>query len=37
MDEMIYARFINEKIGYGVFAKKDIDSDVIIGEYAGIV
>jgi SET domain-containing protein len=35
MDDLIYARFINEYIGYGVFAKQFIKSDTIIGEICG--
>ena len=25
MDDLIYGQFINEQIGYGVFAKKDLN------------
>lgn len=30
-------RFVNEKVGYGVFAEQDIPSCSFVGEYAGIV
>lgn len=30
-------RFINDKIGYGVFAEHDIAKDQFVGEYTGIV
>ncbi len=35
MDKLIEARYINEKIDYGVFAKIDIKSKTLIGEYIG--
>ena len=35
MDELIEARYINEKKDYGVFAKIDIKSKTLIGEYIG--
>jgi len=35
MDDLIYGKFINENIGYGVFAKIDIPAYTIIGEYTG--
>ena len=35
MDELIYARYINEEIGYQVFAHNDIKADTILGEYTG--
>jgi SET domain-containing protein len=30
-------RFINDIIGYGIFAESDIDQDQMIGEYTGVV
>jgi len=37
MDDLIYASYIQEDIGYGVFAKIDIDEYFVIGEYAGLI
>ena len=37
MDELIYGKFIDKYIGYGVFAKKDIIKGTIIGEYTGYI
>ena len=34
---MIYVKFINSKIGYGVFAKVDLEANVILGEYTGYI
>ena len=31
MDDLVYAKFINSNIGYGVFAKKDISAKQVIG------
>jgi hypothetical protein len=31
MDELIYAKFIDKEIGFGVFALKDLEKDVVIG------
>jgi hypothetical protein len=31
MDDLIYARFINENIGYGTFAKIDLKKGSILG------
>lgn len=35
MDDLIYAQYIDDVLGYGVFAKKDLEKDIIIGEYSG--
>ncbi len=37
MDDLIYVKFINEKIGYGVFANKFLPKNTIIGEYTGVI
>lgn len=37
MDDLIYVKFINEQIGYGVFAKVNIEPDIIIGQYTGVL
>ncbi len=37
MDDLIYVKFINTKIGYGVFAKKDLNFKIILGEYTGYI
>ena len=37
MDELLYVKFINEKIGYGVFAQKDLKNNIILGEYTGYI
>ena len=34
---MVSIRWIDEKIGYGVFAEKDIPAGAYIGEYTGLV
>ena len=35
MDDFICTKFIDEFIGYGVFAKQDIEVGHVIGEYTG--
>ena len=37
MDEMVYVKFINSKIGYGTFAKKNLPKNTVLGEYTGFV
>jgi hypothetical protein len=37
MDDLIYVKFIDQRIGFGVFAKQDIHKYSIIGEYTGII
>ena len=37
MDDLIYVKFISEKVGYGVFSKSLIDKEQIIGEYTGVI
>ena len=36
-ENKINVRWINSKIGYGVFAKVDIKKNEIIGEYTGVI
>jgi SET domain-containing protein len=31
----LYIKFVNETVGFGVFAEQDIDKGVIVGEYTG--
>ena len=31
MDDLVYAKYINKYIGYGVFAKKNIRPHTIVG------
>jgi hypothetical protein len=35
MDDLIYAQYLDDVLGYGVFAKIDLEKDIIIGKYAG--
>lgn len=37
IDEIIEAKYINDVLGYGVFAKKLISEGTVIGEYAGVI
>jgi len=37
MEEIIYVKFISNEIGYGVYAKKFIKANSIIGEYTGVI
>ena len=37
MDDMLYAKWITDDIGYGCFAKKYIYFGEIIGEYTGLI
>lgn len=31
----LYIKFVNDAVGYGVFAENDIDKGIIVGEYTG--
>lgn len=33
----VYVKFIDDKIGYGLFANSDIEKGALIGEYTGII
>jgi SET domain-containing protein len=33
----IYVKFINDEIGYGLFANSDIKNHQLVGEYAGVI
>ena len=37
MDELIEIKFVNEDVGYGAFAKKNIKKDIVLGEYTGLM
>lgn len=37
LDKLIYIRLLNDQIGYGVFAKKFIKKNSVIGEYTGVI
>jgi len=37
MDDILYAKYLGESIGYGVFAKAEIMKNTILGEYTGVI
>jgi hypothetical protein len=37
MDSLIEAKYISNEIGYGVFSKRKINKNTIIGEYTGVL
>jgi hypothetical protein len=37
LDDYVEVKYISEEYGYGVFAKQDIESNFIVGEYTGVI
>ena len=37
MDNFLEFKFINEEIGFGVFATQHIPANTVLGEYTGIL